>query len=282
MEDEIEVVEQPETSTEDFDDDFFGEIDNQVIQENQEETPTEEESSTPNENQEEGEKEIDFKPFLDYLSKNAKYNKESVNVDNIEDVINNFQKGLNYDKLQSKYNDLSNGKALSFISKKANELGISVDEYMDQVEAYEKEQEKAKDEEYLNQLKEYGLPDEIANEILATSQVRKEMQQKINELEKEKQTREEQNKKDEEFNEFIKEFPNVKAEDIPKDVFLNANEKHITLTQAYKDYLLAETQKELAIYKQNESNASKAIGSTQNYGSIKQEPSDPFLEGFFS
>ena len=85
-----------------------------------------------------------------------------------------------------------------------------------------------------------------------------------------------------EFNEFIKEFPNVKAEDIPKDVFLNANEKHITLTQAYKDYLLAETQKELAIYKQNESNASKAIGSTQGYGSIKQEPSDPFLEGFFS
>ena len=42
MEDEIEVVEQPQTSTEDFEDDFFGEIDNQVIQENQEETPTEE------------------------------------------------------------------------------------------------------------------------------------------------------------------------------------------------------------------------------------------------
>ena len=107
------------------------------------------------------------------------------------------------------------------------------------------------------------------------------MQQKINELEKEKQIREEQNKKDEEFNEFIKEFPNVKAEDIPKDVFLNANEKHITLTQAYKDYLLAETQKELAIYKQNESNASKAIGSTQGYGNI-QVKSDPFLEGFDS
>ena len=281
MEDEIEVVEQPETSTEDFEDDFFGEIDNQVIQENQEKTPTEEESSTPNENQEEGGEEIDFKPFLEYLSKNAKYNKESVNVDNIEDVINNFQKGLNYDKLQSKYNDLSNGKALSFISKKANELGISVDEYMDQVEAYEKEQEKAKDEEYLNQLKEYGLPDEIANEILATSQVRKEMQQKINELEKEKQTREEQNKKDEEFNEFIKEFPNVKAEDIPKDVFLNANEKHITLTQAYKDYLLSETQKELEILKQNQRNASSAIGSTQEYGNV-QIKSDPFLEGFDS
>ena len=281
MEDEIEVVEQPETSTEDFEDDFFGEIDNQVIQENQEETPTEVESSTPNESQEEGGEEIDFKPFLEYLSKNAKYNKESVNVDNIEDVINNFQKGLNYDKLQSKYNDLSNGKALSFISKKANELGISVDEYMDQVEAYEKEQEKAKDEEYLNQLKEYGLPDEIAKEILATSQVRKEMQQRIRELEEKEKTREEQNKKDEEFNEFIKEFPNVKAEDIPKDVFLNANEKHITLTQAYKDYLLVETQKELAIYKQNESNASKAIGSTQGYGNI-QVKSDPFLEGFDS
>ena len=281
MEDEIEVVEQPETSTEDFEDDFFGEIDNQVIQENQEKTPTEEESSTPNENQEEGEKGIDFKPFLEYLSKNAKYNKESVNVDNIEDVINNFQKGLNYDKLQSKYNDLSNGKALSFISKKANELGISVDEYMDQVEAYEKEQEKAKDEEYLNQLKEYGLPDEIAKEILATSQVRKEMQQRIRELEEKEKTREEQNKKDEEFNEFIKEFPNVKAEDIPKDVFLNANEKHITLTQAYKDYLLVETQKELEILKQNQKNASSAIGSTQGYGNI-QVKSDPFLEGFDS
>lgn len=282
MEEEIEVVEQPETNTEDFEeDDFFADIDNEVIRENQE-TPTEEES-TPSEPLEEGEKEIDFKPFLDYLSKNAKYNKESVSVDNIEDVISNFQKGLNYDKLQTKYNDLSNGKAISFISKKANELGISVDEYMDQVEAYEKEQEKAKDEEYLSQLREYGLPDEIANEILATSQVRREMQQKINELEEEKKSREEQNKKDAEFSDFIKEFPNVKAEDIPKDVFFNANQKGIILTQAYKDYLLEETQKELAIFKQNQKNANSAVGSTQNYGT-KQEKvnSDPFLEGFDS
>lgn len=282
---EEELVEQPNSNEEAFDDDdFFADVDNEVIEEQgSQEEPTEEESSEPSENQEEGEKEIDFKPLLDYLSKNVKYNKESINVDNIEDVINNFQKGLNYDKLQSKYNDLSNGKAMSFISKKAQDLGITVDEYMDQVEAYEKEQQEKEDQKNLEDMMNNGVPEELAREVIATAELRRQLQAEKNELEKQKQEREEQNKKDAEYNNFIEEFPNVKAEDIPKDVFLNAQEKNISLTQAYKDYLYEETKKELEIMKQNQANSTRTVGSTQGFGNGQENvASDPFLDGFNS
>lgn len=278
----------PVTETEVANDDFFGEIDDEVIKENQtsEENEESEESSEPNETDEESEetdeKEIDFAPFLDYLSKNAKYNKESVTVDNMEDVINNFQKGLNYDKLQDKLNAIQNSKAETYISRKAKELGMTVDEYMDQVEAYEKQQEKEKQEARFQEMIDNGVPEDIAKEVLATSELRKELEAMKAEQKAKEAAAQEKANKDKEYEDFLNAYPDVKAEDIPTEVFEKA--KDMSLKEAYTEWKLADLERQLSIKKTNEKNEESSIGSVTDTGTTNESEKgkDLFLEGFES
>jgi hypothetical protein len=262
------------------DDDFFSEVDNEIIKDGE----SNEGEETDNENQTESEetsKEEDndnYKALLDELSKKVKYNKESVQIDSIDDVVNNYQKGLNYDKLQEKLNNLENSKAMAYITNKAAELGMSVDEYMDQVENYEKEQEKQREQDKLEEMISNGVPEDIAKEVVATSQLRKELQAEKNKLEKEKKDREEKESKDKEYEDFIKEFPDVKPEDIPKDVFLNA--ENSSLREAYMKYQLEEQKKQIEILKKQNENSSSSVGSTTEHGGKDNKPSDSFLDGF--
>lgn len=287
MEDEKELLEQPDSSEENIvnDDDFFGEVDNEVIEEQSKETSDEGSTEAEEENQtdtdSEEEKEIDYTPFLEAISKKAKYNKEPVEVKDFDEVINNFQKGLNYDKMVEKYNNLEHSKAFSYVSKKAQELGMTVDQYMDQVEQYEKEQEKAKEQERIDEMIANGVPEDVAKEVVATSQLRKQLQEEKNQLEKEKQEREENEKKNREYADFLEAFPDVKAEDIPKEVFLDAQKSN--LTTAYLKWQNAEQKKQIERLKQNEKNRSSSVGSTTQFGSKDETgETDLFLEGFNS
>ena len=287
MEDEKELLEQPDSNEENIvnDDDFFSEVDNEVIEEQSKETSDEDSNETVEENQtdtdSEEEKEIDYTPFLEAISKKAKYNKEPVEVKDFDEVINNFQKGLNYDKMVEKYNNLEHSKAFSYVSKKAQELGMTVDQYMDQVEQYEKEQEKAKEQERIDEMIANGVPEDVAKEVAATSQLRKQLQEEKNQLEKEKQEREENEKKNREYADFLEAFPDVKAEDIPKEVFLDAQKSN--LTTAYLKWQNAEQQKQIERLKQNEKNRSSSVGSTTQFGSKDETgETDLFLEGFNS
>lgn len=262
------------------DDDFFAEVDDEVIKENgesNEEEETEEENQTEPEETSKEEDVDNYKPFLEELSKKVKYNKESVNVESIDDVVSNYQKGLNYDKLQEKLSNLENSKAMSYIKNKAEELGMSIDDYMEQVENYEREQQKQKDQEKLEDMIANGVPEDVAKEVIATSQLRKELQQEKNKLEKEKQEREKQESKDKEYADFIKEFPDVKAEDIPKDVFLDA--ENSSLREAYMKYQLEEQRKQIEILKKNQENSTRTVGSTTERGG-ETTKSDLFLQGF--
>ena len=287
MEDEKELLEQPDSSEENIvnDDDFFGEVDNEVIEEQSKETSDENSDEAGEENQtdtdSEEEKELDYTPFLEAISKKAKYNKEPVEVNDFDEVISNFQKGLNYDKMVEKYNNLENSKAFSYVSKKAQELGMTVDEYMDQVEQYEKEQEKAKEQKRINEMVANGVPEEVAKEVVATSQLRKQLQEEKNKLDKEKKEKEENDKKNREYADFLEAFPDVKAEDIPKEVFLNAQKSN--LTTAYLKWQNAEQKKQIERLKQNEKNRSSSVGSTTQFGSKDETgETDLFLEGFNS
>lgn len=286
MENEVENN-TPVVDTNVTDDDFFGEVNNEVINgtENQNETEasTESESSTPNET-EEGKTDdstVDYKPLLEALSKKVKYNGESVNIDNIEDLITNYQKGLNYDKKQEQYESLQNSKVEQYVSKKAKELGMSVDEYIDQVENYEREQEKEKEKARLEEMINNGVPEDVAKEVIATSQLRKQLQEKENQLKEQEEKQKAENDKNKQYADFVEQFPNVKPEDIPKEVFENAQSSN--LVAAYKDWLIKDLETKLQIKEQNEKNAKSAIGSVTESGNTKkQEPIDPFLEGFDS
>jgi hypothetical protein len=269
------------------DDDFFGEVDNEVINETEsqdvEEASTESESSTPNETDknETTDTEVDYKPLLEALSKKVKYNGESVNIDNIEDLITNYQKGLNYDKKQEQYENLQNSKVEQYVSKKARELGMSVDEYIDQVENYEREQEKEKEKARLEEMINNGVPEDVAKEVIATSQLRKQLEEEKAQLKEREEKAKAENDKNKQYADFVEQFPNVKAEDIPKEVFEKAQSSN--LVSAYKDWLITDLQTKLQIKEQNEKNANSAIGSVTETGQTKkQEPVDLFLEGFDS
>lgn len=277
-----EVMEEETNTNPTNDDDFFGDVDKEVINEldgeSNEGEETGEENQTETEETSKEEDKDDYKALLDELSKKVKYNKESVQIDSIDDVVSNYQKGLNYDKLVEKLNNLEHSKAMSYITNKAQELGMSVDEYMEQVENYEKEQEKKREQEKLEEMISNGVPEDVAKEVIATSQLRRELQAEKNKLEKEKQEKLDKESKDKEYADFIKEFPDVNAEDIPKDVFLNA--ENSSLREAYMKYQLEEQKKQIEILKKQNENKSSSVGSTTEFGGKENKATDPFLEGW--
>lgn len=283
MENEVENN-TPVVDTEVTDDDFFSDVDNAVIEEtNTTEANEETESSTPNETETESEEavEVDYKPLLEALSKKVKYNGESVNIESIDDLVTNFQKGLNYDKKQEQYENLQNSKVEQYVSKKAKELGMSVDEYIEQVENYEREQERAKEKARLEEMISNGVPEDVAKEVIATSQLRKQLQEKENALKEQEERAKAESDKNKQYEDFVEQFPDVKPEDIPKEVFENAQNSN--LVSAYKDWLIKDLETKLQIQKQNAKNANSAIGSITETGQTKkQEPTDLFLEGFDS
>lgn len=283
---EDKVVESIPTETMESDDDFFAEVDEEVMKEesteenesDEAEESEETEESKPSES-EESKDEVDFTPLLKALSGKIKYNKEEVNVDSIEDLITGYQKGLNYDKKVQELENLQNSKLEKYAKSKADELGISVEEYMDRVEKYEEEQKKAQEEQELEEMIENGVPDSLAREILAGRQLRFEYQQMKNEMKEWKESTQREEEKNKKYQEFLNKFPDVNPEDIPKEVFEEA--ENSSLSEAYMKWQLGELKKQLEVAKTNEKNANSAIGSVTSTGTTNEKHSkDPFLEGF--
>ena len=283
--DEDKVVESIPTETMESDDDFFADVNEEVINEENSEEASEEteqseetEESKPSE-PEESKDEVDFKPLLKALSGKIKYNKEEVNVDSIEDLISNYQKGLNYDKKVQELENLQNSKLEKYAKSKADELGISVEEYMDRVEKYEEEQKKAQEEQELEEMIENGVPDSLAREILAGRQLRFEYQKMKNEMKEWKESTQKEEEKNKKYQEFLEKFPDVNPEDIPKEVFEEAEKS--SLSEAYMKWQLNELKNQLSVAKTNEKNAASTVGSVTSTGPTQENHSvDLFLEGF--
>ena len=282
MEDE-KVVESIPTETMESDDDFFNDIDNEVISEEGESSEEEtNEDSEPSETQEDNseDEKVDFKPLLEELSKKVKYNKENVSIESLEDLINGYQKGLNYDKIQEKLENLQNSKAETYIRNKADELGITVDEYMDQVEDYERQQKEEREKERLAEMVENGVPEDLAKEVIATAELRKQLQAKENELKEREEATKKKEKEEQEYQDFLKNFPDVNPDDIPKEVFEDA--ENSDLSSAYMKYKLKDLENQLKVAKQNEENSASTVGGVTETGTTQENHTkDPFLEGFY-
>jgi hypothetical protein len=282
-----EIVESTPTETMDSDDDFFAEVDAEVMsEETTDESQTSESEETkeveePSEAPKEESKtdEVDFKPLLDALKGKIKYNKEEVTPESLEDLIENYQKGLNYDKKLQELDNLQNSKLEKYAKTKADELGITVDEYMDRVEQYERDQEKAQEQARIEEFINNGVPEDVAKEVIAGAQVRKQLQKELNELKAEREEARKEAEKNKEYEDFIKEFPDVKVDSIPKEVFEEA--EHSGLSNAYMKWQLKELQNQLSIAKQNEKNKKTSVGGVTDTGPTNEKhDKDPFLEGF--
>lgn len=285
-----EIVESKPTETMESEDDFFSEVDDEVMSEftDEEESQTsDEEEGTepdqPNSDSEDNSKtdEVDLKPLLEALKGKVKYNKEEVDVESIEDLKTYVQKGLNYDKKMQELENLQNSKLEQYAKRKAEELGITVDEYMDQVEEYERRQEKQREEAELDQLIEAGTPESIAKELIASRQQRKEIQRELNEIKAEREADRKEKAKDEEYKKFLEEFPDAEPDKIPKEVFEEA--QNSSLKEAYLKWQLSEMKNKLSVAEQNEKNSQATVGGITQSGPTKEKHErDLFLEGFDS
>ena len=283
-----EIVDEIPTETMESDEDFFSDVDSEVIAEDIDEGKEEssdveenDESELPSEDSKDDSKseEVDFKPLFEALKGKIKYNKEEVEVNSIEDLIENYQKGLNYDKKLQELENLQNSRLEKYAKEKADALGITVDEYMNQVEAYEKQQERQREADELEDLINAGTPESIAKELIASRQQRKQIQQELNNIKAEREADKKEKEKNKEYQDFLKEFPDVKPESIPKEVFEDA--ENSSLKEAYMKWKLKELEKEISISKTNKKNKKSSVGSTTETGTTNEKHErDLFLEGF--
>lgn len=252
----------------------FGKTDSTVEETTE---PQAEEVSTPTETKDE-EKEIDYKPLLDNLSKNIKYMDEEVKIDNIDDVIKNYQKGLNHDRLQEKLNSMENSEELTYIRGKAKEAGMTTTDYIKAIKNFEEQQERESEQTQYNELIEKGLSDELAKSIIENNRLAKEYQKDKARRQEEEKAQLDKQKKDAEYDAFVKTYPDVDVKAIPPEVIKKSGE--IGLLTAYTMYQNEQLRNQLNIAKTNKENETKSpIKGTTEHGGVVTTKKDDFLAG---
>lgn len=195
----------------------------------------------------------------------VKYMKEEKEIP-LEEAIKYAQIGMNEERLSNKYKAEidSFAETRRIVNELAKLNGITEEEALKSIAD---NIERAK----LDQIKgDTDIPDEIAKELLEAREIKAKYQAKEKESESNKQ-----------FAEFIQDYPDVKAESIPDEVW-NIQKQGVPLKYAYESYLLKQMATENKILKQNASNAAKADipSTTENQGKV--EVKDDFLAGFDS
>lgn len=201
-------------------------------------------------------------PFL-----RVKYNKEERGLTQ-EEALMYAQKGLNYDKIQERLQQVESNPGLAYLNELAQRSNTDIDTLVN----YWREQERQNE---LNQLVQSNIPQEYAEEILNNRKFREQFEEK-------QRQEQEQAAQRKEFNEFFEAFPGVDPKNIPKEVW-ELNDNGIPLKFAYAEYERQQLLNEVKILKQNKQNkaSSPSLGTT-GFGSHDNIVSDPFLEGFNS
>lgn len=159
----------------------------QEVQETQSEQPTQQESSTQS-----------------LPSVKVKYNRKEMEMP-YDQAVEYVQKGMNYDKVYEKYQVLNSDPRLTFVDEIAKQYGMDTNSYMEAVK-------QSLEQERLNNLVEQNIPEDIAREILENRQFRQQW-------ESEQRSKQEEQKKQAEYQDFIATFPNVNPQEIPPNVW---------------------------------------------------------------
>jgi hypothetical protein len=199
-----------------------------------------------------------------------KYNHEEKEY-SLDEVVPLAQKGMNYDKLQEQLNSMKSSPVLSYVEKVAKANNMTVEAVVD---AWQKADEQREIEALATR---ENVPYEIAERLYKTEQKTAQIESMLN---TEKQTKAEQEKQQSEYTEFFKDYPDIKPEAIPKEVWDRraATGKSLSDCMAWNENRILK--EENKILKQNAENFKKApIGGVSTHGS-DTTPKDSFLEGF--
>ena len=167
--------------------------------------------------------------------------------------------------------ELKKHPVLSYLEEKAQKLGISVEQLIENDRKWEEQQK-------LNELIQQNIPPEFAQKLLEHDKI-------VQEYQTEKQIREQKEKEQKMYLEFLEAYPDVKPEDVPAEVWQEVA-KGRSLLDAYVRYENQKLKAEMAKYQQqqqnqqaNQTNAASSTGSARDIGSAGK-PKDPFEEGF--
>jgi hypothetical protein len=240
--------------------------------------PQTEEVSTPTEPKEEESKELDYTPFLERLSKDVKFMDEEIKINSLDEVKTLTQKGLNYDRLEQKLKEIENSDEMTYIREKAKEAGMNPKDYINALKDFEKRQQEEQERSQYYELIEKGISEDLAKSIIENNRLAREYQQDKARKQEEEKLAQEKAKKDAEYDEFVREFPDVDIKKIPSEVLEES--KKTSLTNAYTKYLYKQTLKENELLKQNKLNSQKApVSGVSEHGGVVVD-NDPFLKVF--
>jgi hypothetical protein len=194
-----------------------------------------------------------------------KYNHQEEEVD-LPTITELAQKGKNYDKLQEKLQGLEKSPALAYVEKLAKANNMTVDQI---VQHWQQADEQA---EIQALAEKDNVPYEIAERLYRVEQKANQTETRLN---TEQQTKAEQEKQQKEFNEFFENYPDVKADSVPKEVWERREKTGKSLSDAMAWHENQQLKSEIKLLKQNAENAKKApVGSVTAHGSKEIEDSD--------
>jgi hypothetical protein len=208
--------------------------------------------------------EADTKPYKIKI----KYNHEEMEIPE-DEAIPLIQKGMNYDKLQERYNAIQNDPRLSRYQK---------------IEQISKLLGYQSDEQLIDALYQNYYQLTAQQRGLTPEQIRKEheLNQERERLQREKQEAQRQRETNAMYERFIQAFPNVLPEDIKPETWEKVK-NGMDLTTAYVEQRNQELETQLKLLKQKEKNKNQApVGGVTQHGSTDTQKIDPFLEGFDS
>lgn len=195
------------------------------------------------------------KPEAENQRFKLKYNGEEIEVDR-ETVIELAQKGKDYDRIKAERDNFKTEAPVlqrykeqeAFLKELADESKMSVEELMDNTKArmLMAKDDKLTQEDALKQVRE----------------AKKATEKK--EPEKAEPTPEE--RRQAMFANFMQAYPNVKADEIPKEVWEDAG-RTFDLTGAYLRYQNRQLQEEIKTLRQNNKNKERSTGSMKSVGS---------------
>lgn len=245
-----------------------------------EEVDTEQTSDVETETQNDANSDNKEQEILDFINaKGIKYNGEEVKVDNLDNLISTYQKGLNYDKLKDNV-EAKNNDILNFVESKAKSLNITPQEYIAKVQEYEKAQKDALVENEVQKMVERGIDEETARRVANMETYMESLKAKEQELNAREQAKKAEEAKEKEYEDFLKANPDIEIDKIPNEVFEKA--KEVGLQSAYAQYENKLLKEKLKLIEQNQKNASNSVVSKTSDGSDTKPIEDAFLMGFDS
>lgn len=187
------------------------------------------------------------------------------------------QKGMDYDRIRTKYDESK--PVMELFSQFAKQAGMSMQEYILHIRTQAKKANGMNDEEAKRAV---DLEDREAAVAQAEAQAKEEKIQR-------EKAEEAENRRKADIAEFQKAFPDAAKEPdkIPQEVWSGVR-GGLSLVAAYAKYQVEKSKadaeaaiRETAAVKQNQKNAERSTGSMKSAGNDKRSR-DPFLEGWDS